>query len=494
MRLTFTILFSCLIVALLFCAHVARRSRKPIGLYVMQMLLALVPPVTGNLILIASTHRTLSTVGCYIYFVGMDIVMLALVHFTGAYCQLSWPKVIRYAIYGLLTLDAVQLLANMIFGHAFTTEKIMAYGAPYYRLVPFIGQTVHRVIDYGVLLGVIVIFAAKTIRSARINAERYFVILFAIIVGALWQTLYIFSRTPIDRSMIGFGVFGLLIFYFSLYYRPLRLLDRMLATVASEIPDALYFFDMNGHCIWANKRGELLIGIRKGEYEAATELLGSKLGNIGEEDERWSGQQTIGSGEDTESYAMERRTVKDERGREIGSFLTVRDNTDEQKQLQHEIFNATHDALTGTYNRAGYDLLISSLNISGTLMLLIDVDLFKKINDKYGHVTGDRVLRRVADVLKSHFRSDDYICRYGGDEFVVLMKRTGGKQFDLIRERISRINDLLEEAGDGLPPMSISAGVACGDATGDADKLFDKADKALYVTKRTGRRGVTFDI
>ena len=492
MRLAFTIIFSLLILALICCAHVARRSNKPIGKPVMHMLLALLPPVIGNLILIISTNQTLSTIGCYIYFLGMDLVMLALVQFTSAYCYLSWPKIYKRAIYILLGIDAAQLLVNIFTGHAFAMEKITAYGAPYYRLVPLYGQTFHRVVDYGILLGVIVVFVVKTIRSPRINAERYSVILASIIVGALWQTLYIFSRAPIDRSMIGFGVFGLLVFFFSLYYRPLRLLDRMLAAVASEIPDALYFFDVSGRCIWANKRGIDLVGIQNGEYDTATELLRTKLGDTGAEDEHWSGQQTVGSGDDVESYVMERRKVTDEKGRDVGSFLTVRDNTDEQKLLQKEIYNATHDGLTQLYNRSGYDLLISRLNMPDTVMLLVDVDHFKQVNDHYGHEVGDQILKKIARVFKKQFRSDDHICRYGGDEFVVLMQRTEEMQPEQIRERVRRINSLLCRSFDGLPPVTVSVGAAFGDTATHARDLFEKADKALYETKRNGRNGITF--
>ena len=113
----------------------------------------------------------------------------------------------------------------------------------------------------------IIIFIVKTIRSSRIDAERYYVILGTILLTTVWETLYIFSRAPVDRSMVGFGVFGLLVFYFSLYYRPLRLLDKMLAMLASGMPDAIYFFDGGGHCFWANNRGIELAQISGSDFE-----------------------------------------------------------------------------------------------------------------------------------------------------------------------------------------------------------------------------------
>ena len=492
MRIAFTILFALLIAALAYCAYVAQRSHKQIGRHVMHLLLALIPPVIGNLILIISTQRTLSVVGCYVYFLGMDLVMLALLRFTGAYCFITWPKGVRVVADTLLGLDALQLLANIFTGHAFGTEEITAYGAPYFRLIPYFGQTIHRVVDYGILAAVLIIFFVKMLRSPRINSERYSIILATMIFTTLWETFYIFSRAPVDRSMIGFGVFGLLVFYFSLYYRPLRLLDRMLATVASEIPYALFFFDQNGQCIWANKRGIELTGIDESDYAPATERLNTLLGSIGGDDESWSGEHITGSGDAVKSYVMTRRSVTDDKGRSIGSFLTVRDNSDEHKTLQREIYNATHDSLTQVYNRAGYDLLLSRLDLKTTLMLLIDADDFKLVNDAHGHEVGDRAPQKIARTIERHFRKEDYVCRIGGDEFIVLMPHTDESRSDQIRERISRINDALADTADGLPPVSVSAGVARGDMAADPAELFAHADHALYDTKRAGRRGLTF--
>ena len=491
-RTAFAAILFCLIAALLVCADKARHSRKAIGVPVMHLLLALIPPMLGNLLLIISTNRALSTVGCYIYFLGMDLVMLALLQFTGAYCFIDWPKGVRYAVRALLGLDALQLLANLIFRHAFTMEELLAYGDPYFRLVPLLGQTFHRVVDYGILAAVLIIFFVKMVRSPRINAERYSVILITMIVMTAWQTLYIFSRTPVDRSMVGFGVFGLMVYYFALYYRPLRLLDRMLAAVASEMPDALYFFDVNDRCIWANKRGVELAGIEREDYDSATDKLKALLGTTGESGESWSGECVTGTGDAMRSYVMARRAVTDDKDRSVGSLLTVRDNSAEQKTLQREIYNATHDSLTQVYNRAGYDLLMGRLDLKNVLMLLIDGDNFKQVNDLHGHEAGDRTLQKIARTIERNFRSEDYVCRIGGDEFIVLMQHADESQYEQIRERIRRINDELGDFSDGVPPISISAGVAQGSEAADGAALFEHADRALYVTKRAGKSGITF--
>lgn len=159
------------------------------------------------------------------------------------------------------------------------------------------------------------------------------------------------------------------------------------------------------------------------------------------------------------------------------------------KQLN---FKASHDELTGAYNRAGYELLLSGIDISSTYMMLFDVDNFKSINDTYGHETGDKVLIKLVDVLRKNFRSDDYICRIGGDEFVVFMVHSRQVQGEQIASKIERINRALEETADGLPPASISVGISHGADADSVKELFEKTDAAMYQAKQNGKRTYKF--
>lgn len=201
-------------------------------------------------------------------------------------------------MYLLLAADAVQLLLNPFFGHAFGTERILAYGAPYYRMIPCAGQTFHRLVDYGIFLAVVVVFFVKMLRAPRIYFERYSVIFLSMILIGLWETFYIFSRSPIDRPMIGFGVFGLLVFFFALYYRPVWLLDRMLANIASELPQALFFFDVVGRCVWANRPGRRLLNVEGNDYEPCAERLADMFPDLDLHADAWACRRVLGKGDE----------------------------------------------------------------------------------------------------------------------------------------------------------------------------------------------------
>ena len=163
-----------------------------------------------------------------------------------------------------------------------------------------------------------------------------------------------------------------------------------------------------------------------------------------------------------------------------------------KSRLAHLDYKASHDELTGVLNRTGYELLLSGIDCGSTYMIMLDVDNFKTINDTCGHETGDRVLVRLARVLKKHFRAEDYICRIGGDEFVVFMVNTTKAQYDLVAAKIEEISHELFESNDGLPSVTISVGIAHGSEFPDAAAWFEEADEAMYRAKQRGKQASIF--
>lgn len=155
---------------------------------------------------------------------------------------------------------------------------------------------------------------------------------------------------------------------------------------------------------------------------------------------------------------------------------------------------ANYDALTGVLNRGSFNRLCDFFkgSLQPLAFLLIDVDVFKSINDNYGHEVGDLALKKVANLLKRFFREEDYTIRYGGDEFVLIMSGANPSEKQVIGNKIDAINqELLNPTEPNLPPFSLSVGVAFSQK-GYNEEIFHKADKALYFTKENGRCGYTF--
>ncbi len=128
---------------------------------------------------------------------------------------------------------------------------------------------------------------------------------------------------------------------------------------------------------------------------------------------------------------------------------------------------------------------------------MIDVDYFKKVNDTYGHAAGDCVLKCVSDVIKKEIREYDIACRYGGEEFFIILPRTKLPEAVSVAQRLRKVIEdtkmNIKEAGiEGVPFIKVTAslGVCAYDEIMSPNELTQKADKALYEAKTTGRNRV----
>ena len=155
------------------------------------------------------------------------------------------------------------------------------------------------------------------------------------------------------------------------------------------------------------------------------------------------------------------------------------------------------DDLTRLFNRRHFDFefnrefkRIKRYNNDLSIAIL-DIDFFKNINDTYGHLCGDYILKEVAYIIKDNFRQTDIVCRYGGEEFAVILtetpKETANIPLERLRKRIEG-NDFFYK--NQKIKLTVSIGVTSDTDCDTSDEMFDKADKALYKAKSSGRNCV----
>jgi diguanylate cyclase (GGDEF)-like protein len=173
----------------------------------------------------------------------------------------------------------------------------------------------------------------------------------------------------------------------------------------------------------------------------------------------------------------------------------VRSRTLELEAANRELdLQARTDPLTGLFNRRGLsDHLDPALALSARggrplSLVVLDVDHFKRVNDRYGHVVGDDVLRHLASTLRERLRSSDLAARVGGEEFVVLLPDTGIAAAEPLAQEL--IDHVAARPHPVCGPLTLSAGVATHRAGDDAQSVFRRADRALYAAKSAGRNRV----
>ncbi|MGO9489728.1 MAG: diguanylate cyclase [Solirubrobacteraceae bacterium] len=179
----------------------------------------------------------------------------------------------------------------------------------------------------------------------------------------------------------------------------------------------------------------------------------------------------------------------------IVALTLVRRNDDLLGELSSE---ARTDALTGLFNRRGFDeraaleLARARREDGWVAIAAFDLDYFKRINDEWGHEVGDRVLVRTAEVLADSAREIDVVARFGGEEFVVLLPGTDPSAARSFAERVR--GQLAGEGPPRLPAARASVGICATVAPASVDELLHGADSALYQAKRAGRdRAIIFE-
>ena len=203
---------------------------------------------------------------------------------------------------------------------------------------------------------------------------------------------------------------------------------------------------------------------------------------------------------------VERTKELQDKGEELKEKLNASRHEVEllRGNLEEVSMQVSLDGLTGIANRKGFDeMLITHLrdskeNGKSLCLLMIDVDHFKKFNDTYGHLMGDQVLRIVAQSMKEVIKGKDFIARFGGEEFAVLLPDTPLRGAEIVAESIRKAIASRElkrkDTGESYGTVTVSIGISVLKPRYDkSDDLIERADKALYLSKKNGRNRVTSD-
>ncbi len=474
--------------ALVCCIHISSRSEQPIAKKVTTFLIALFPPILGNIIIIIAHTEGFALFGRYLYAIGIDITMYCLLDFVMDYCGLKWNRKWQTVLLGVIALDIIQLLCNPFFGHAFAPNMVMAYGEPYYDVHSYLGRNLHLALVYVIMAVILIILLEKMIRGAKIYREKYSIIFALLLFTGLWEIFYLFSHTPVKRSVIAYGVFGILVFYFSLYYRPRRLLDHLLADLASGLTDGLFFFDDDGKCIWVDENGLELIGASEGDSSHYAELLNQKFPDLELENSDWVCRRTLGD----RYYKLSKHFVYDNNKKILGSVLSVMDDTEAENKLQIERYIANHDPLTGLYTKKHlYEKVRERIDSNPDKTFYVafaDIKNFKMINDIFGEEFGDYALKSVAWDIQSKMPGSAIFGRIGSDTFGFCFSE---EEFDKdLAEKF--VSEFRIEKDSIVHTITIHEGVyKVTDRNMDVSIMFDRAHLAMDTIKNDYKKHIT---
>jgi diguanylate cyclase (GGDEF)-like protein/PAS domain S-box-containing protein len=306
-------------------------------------------------------------------------------------------------------------------------------------------------------------------------------------------------------NVILFLLFSAVLYAIALFrYSALEIVPIAHSLVVQNINSGILVLDVLGRVVEINPFAKNLIGT-KGE-----QAIGKPVGDVLNEwpsigyspelAERHEQELSLGREKDFAYLLVQISPIRNERNKSVGHVIALVDITD-RKLTEMELERlARTDVLTGVTNRRHFFELAETQFVraqryhQSLAILLLDVDRFKAVNDRYGHLAGDALLQIVARECQNHLRSSDIFARYGGEEFICLLPEQNEEG---ALETAERIRQIVEQLQVSFESHSICVTASIGLAQVPAvtnltlERLINQADQALYLSKTNGRNKVT---
>lgn len=479
------------------CIVRASLNPKRLAKTLKKLLICLIPPILSNCFIVIFDNYYINYIGYMGYFIGTDLMMYELIHFSLEFCSFAFYGTrMRHVLQALTGLDILLILSSPLGHHVFDMHQVMLEeGMLYHSLVSNPGHQIHLAFTYILIALIFVIFVVRIIKTSRLYLERYLTVAAALFAVTCWESFYIFSNTPIDRSMLGYAACGILLYYFALEYKPLILTDKMLSKVVSTMSSAVFFLDVHQNCIYFNESARVLFHLQKDDYDEAKRVI-SLFWEADEylaTDSYSTIKKKIINGQ-SYSFAIEFNKVYDHNKTYAGSFISIADKTDSLRQIERDRYRATHDALTDLYNREFFIQQCEKRlleNQNRTYMLVCsDIKDFKLVNEIFGKNTGDQIIINSANTIREVATEDVIYGRIGYDQFAILIPKDMYHEQDFMH---APEKAALSSSDEFYYPITVHIGVyEVTDISLPVNVMIDRACMAISSIKHSGQSHLAY--
>jgi len=383
----------------------------------------------------------------------------------------------------------------------------------------------HMLYSYLLLLVGAVMLVIHWLRIPPAYKKQGLWVLLGLVLSSICNimTIVLLPVLKLDFSPMGFMIAGFTFTYAQLRHRLFDIMPVARHAIVDGMRDGVVVLDNESRVIDMNPSAQSMLGVTTSQIMGQLSTLTSPVWH--EIDRKTAGQSDanieiyLGEGEGRRHIDLTVSVMLDKRGQAGGRLAIFRDIThlrkvegdlresnrelmrkiEEIEALQEQLRQqAIHDPLTGLYNRRfleetlGRELAQAQRSNDPMSIAMIDIDRFKSINDTYGHAVGDLFLIALGDMLEQKTRAGDVACRFGGEEFIVVMP---GAPLEVAAQRINEFrqcfNAVKIDVGGKAVGATFSAGVAGYPLHGTDEKtIISEADRALYAAKEGGRNRV----
>lgn len=363
------------------------------------------------------------------------------------YTRVYEPKpAMKWLLYAVIAVDALLMFLNVFVDQVFIFRcgQIEHAGSRFFDIAERGSlYNFHRLVIYGLVVLVVLPLCVKIAKSPLMYRKKYWLTLLCLVVIIAANVIYLVLKLKIDYSVVCYGLMAVAIYYFNVVYVPHGLVEGLLTTSIRNMDDSIICFDVEGSCIYVNSIAYSYFGTDDPQAFAdyyRKWMDGRKLSEV--EDVIWKEMKETGSS--LKYYEVQFKRLGDPSGNFVGCFFKMHDETEEMQKLAAERFRATHDRLTGIYNREYFyevvEKTVRKAEPNTYCIVCSDIKNFKLVNDVFGINVGDGILINFADTLKRLAGENSIFGRLGGDRFAICMPKA---RFDPNRftDEIRRIGE-----------------------------------------------------
>jgi diguanylate cyclase (GGDEF)-like protein/PAS domain S-box-containing protein len=343
-----------------------------------------------------------------------------------------------------------------------------------------------------ILSGIIITLTSIIKSSIRHDGQnrwkKLFLIPYMSIPGIIVLIKFLgFNPFPyINETPIITAVLTILIIPFLNKSRVKEIMPIAFETIFENMDDGLILTDANGNILKLNPASQKIFDTETNKAFGKPFMHLLPGIDIDTYSKALKGQDdlTIGDNGNQSYFDIKQTEINNTKGKKLGNVTVLRDITKIRKAEEDIKYLSFYDKLSGVYNRAFFDNELERLNSSHQMPLSLvigDVNGLKIINDAFGHLYGDELIKKIASILKSCFRKEDIIARWGGDEFSILLPKTS---YATTMKIIKRIHKKCREQSKDMMTVNISTGVATIEKPcEDTDKFLMEAEDRMYRRK-----------
>lgn len=413
-------------VIILCCILIVRKDKSALGKSIRNLMITACVTIAAYTFAILVPNRQAAMAAYGLYYVASDAMLLGMMIYSRLFIRLERRSVSIMAVLSAVAgADAAMMIINVFTEMVFTcSAENDSAGVRFFsvggRSELFI---LHRAFTMIMVVIILVMLGWKLFTSAKTYRYKYLAVFSTLVIIVAINFISAQTHFMLDFSLAFYGLTALAIFYFRLYYIPHELVQGIQLHVMKNLNDGVLCIDEDGNAVYANDEARRLFKIAPNSKLTtintffAKWLNGRKIDEIGE----MSWKECV----DERHYDTQFKPLYDNRNILIGCFFIQHDETEQLAQIAAERYRATHDSLTGLYNKEHFYECVSRLLADKPddtyCMVCSDIKDFKLLNDIFGVETGDRVLTRFAEMIRENVHSISVYGRLSGDKFALCM-------------------------------------------------------------------------